>query len=83
MCSVNVRFTSVIGFSYGGGKIYFCGPVLLKLFLSVELWIIYFSFLHMKYSNLNAFVIINYRFLGFSTLFIYELSLSYIRNLEP
>jgi len=53
MCSVNVRFTTVIGFSYGGGKIYFCGPVLLKLFLSVEIWIIYFSFLHMEYSNLS------------------------------
>jgi len=82
MCSVNVRFTSVIGFSYGGGKIYFCGPVLLKLFLSVGIWIIYFSFLHMEYSNLNALVI-NYRFLGFSTLFVYEMSLSCIRNPEP
>jgi len=45
MCSVKVRFTAVIGFSCGGGgKTYFCGPMLLKLFLSAELWIIWNSY---------------------------------------
>lgn len=71
-------------YSCSGRKIYFCGPVLLKPFLSVKLWINWiFLFLQgMEYRNLNALVI-HYSLLGFSALFVYEMSLSYIRNPVP
>lgn len=51
-------------------RINFCGPELLKLLLSVELlvnWV--FCFVGIGNSNFECLFLLNYRLLGFSSLF--------------